>query len=169
MAEPFLGEISPVAFNFAPQGWALCNGQLLPINQNQALFSLLGTSFGGDGRTTFGLPNLQGRVIVSSSPNYPLGGTGGVEAVTLNVTQIPSHSHAPVCSTGTGSAAVPSGLVWAGSSSNETLYQTGSGPNGSMAPGLITSSGNSQPHSNLQPFQVVNFIIALSGIFPSRN
>ncbi len=169
MAEPFLGEISPVAFNFAPQGWALCNGQLLPINQNQALFSLLGTSFGGDGRTTFGLPNLQGRVIVSSSPNYPLGGTGGVEAVTLNVTQIPSHSHAPVCSTGTGSAAVPSGLVWAGSSSNETLYQTGSGPNGSMAPGLITSSGNSQPHSNLQPFQVVNFIIALAGVFPSQN
>ncbi|MGA7498481.1 MAG: tail fiber protein [Isosphaeraceae bacterium] len=169
MAEPFLGEISPVAFNFAPQGWALCNGQLLPINQNQALFALLGTTYGGDGVSNFALPDLRGRVIVSSSSNYPLGGTGGVEAVTLNVTQIPSHSHAPVCSTGTGSAAVPSGLVWAGSSSNETLYQTGSGPNGSMAPGLITSSGNSQPHSNLQPFQVVNFIIALSGIFPSRN
>jgi len=169
MAEPFLGEISPVAFNFAPQGWAFCNGQLLPINQNQALFSLLGTTYGGDGVNTFALPDLRGRVIVSSSPNYPLGSTGGVEAVTLNVNQIPSHSHAPVCSTGTGSAAVPSGLVWAGSSSNETLYQTGSGPNGSMAPGLITSSGNSQPHSNLQPFQVVNFIIALAGVFPSQN
>ena len=169
MAEPFLGEISPVAFNFAPKGWALCNGQLLPINQNQALFALLGKTYGGDGVTTFALPDLRSRVIVSSSPNYPLGSTGGVEAVTLNVNQIPAHSHAPVCSTGTGSAAVPSGLVWAGSSSNETLYQTGSGPNGSMAPGLITSSGNSQSHSNLQPFQVVNFIIALAGVFPSQN
>jgi microcystin-dependent protein len=169
MAEPFVGEISPVAFSFAPRGWALCNGQLLPINQNQALFSLLGTTYGGDGRLTFALPDLRGRVIVSSSPNYLLGGTGGVEAVSLNVNQIPSHSHAPACSTATGSAAVPSGLVWAGSSSNETLYQTGSGPNGSMAPGLITSSGNSLPHSNLQPFQVVNFIIALVGVFPSRN
>ncbi len=98
-----------------------------------------------------------------------MGSTGGVEGVTLNVNQIPAHSHAPVCSTQTGSAGVPAGLVWAGSSSNETLYQTGSSSNGSMAPGLITPSGGSQPHTNLQPFLVINFIIALQGIFPSRN
>ena len=169
MAEPFIGEISPVAFNFAPQGWALCNGQLLPINQNQALFSLLGITYGGDGVSTFALPNLQGRVIVQISPNYPLGSTGGVESVTLNGNQIPAHSHAPVCSTQTGTSGEPAGQVWAGSSSGEKLYQTGSNPNGSMAAGLITPSGSSQPHTNLQPFLVVNFIIALQGIFPSRN
>jgi len=169
MAEPFLGEISPVAFSFAPQGWAFCNGQVLPINQNQALFSLLGTTYGGDGQTTFALPDLRGRVIVTSGSNYTLGGTGGVEAVTLNVNEIPAHSHAPACSAEAGSAAVPGGLVWAGSSSNETLYQTGSNPNGSMHANLITASGNSEPHTNLQPFLVVNFIIALTGVFPSRN
>jgi microcystin-dependent protein len=169
MAEPFLGEISPVAFAFAPQGWAFCNGQVLSIAQNTALFSLLGTTYGGDGQTTFALPDLRGRVSVHSSANYPLGSTGGVEGVTLNVNQIPAHSHAPVCSTQAGSAGQAAGLVWAGSSSNETLYQTGSNPNGSMATGLIAPSGNSQPHSNLQPFLVVNFIIALQGVFPSRN
>jgi microcystin-dependent protein len=169
MAEPFVGEISPVAFAFAPKGWALCNGQIIPINQNQALFSLLGTTYGGNGTTNFALPNLQGRVIVHSSSNYPLGSLGGVEGVTLNINQIPAHSHAPVCSKQAGTTAEPAGQVWAGSSSGETLYQTGSNPNGQMAPNLITPSGNSQPHTNLQPFLVVNFIIALQGIYPSRN
>jgi len=169
MAEPFVGEISPVSFAFAPKGWALCNGQILPITQNQALFSLLGTTYGGNGTTNFALPNLQGRVSVHSSSNYPLGSTGGFEGITLNINQIPAHSHAPVCSTQAGTTGEAAGQVWAGSSSGETLYQTGSNSNGQMAPNLITPSGNSQPHTNLQPFQVINFIIALQGIYPTRN
>jgi microcystin-dependent protein len=169
MAEPFIGEISPVGFAFAPKGWAMCNGQLLSIAQNQALFSVLGTTYGGDGVSTFALPDLRGRAIVHSSASYTLGSKGGVEAVTLSVNQIPAHSHAPVCSTQAGSAGEAAGLVWAGSSINETLFQAGSNPNGSMATGLITPSGSSQAHSNLQPFLVVNFIIALQGVYPSRN
>ncbi len=169
MANQYLGEISPVAFGFAPKGWAQCNGQILPINQNQALFSLLGTTFGGDGVTTFALPDLRGRVSVSSGNNYVLGSPGGVENVTLNVSQIPPHSHAPVCSTQTGTSAEPASQVWAGSSSRETLYQTGSNANGSMVNGAITASGSSQAHTNLQPFLVINYIIALQGIYPTRN
>jgi microcystin-dependent protein len=168
MAEPFLGEISPVAFPFAPKGWAVCNGQILQIAQNQALFSLLGATYGGDGVKTFALPDLRARVSVHSGPNYQLGSTGGFESVTLNSNQIPPHSHAPVCSTQGGTTGEPAGQVWAGSSS-EKLYQTGSGANGSMAASLITPSGNSQPHSNLQPFLVINFIIAIVGVFPSQN
>jgi microcystin-dependent protein len=168
MADPFLGEISPVAFPFAPKGWALCDGQLMQIQQNQALFSLLGTTYGGDGIRTFALPDLRGRVSVHSGPNYPLGATGGVEGVTLNSNQIPAHSHAPVCSTQAGTSGEPASQVWAGTS-GEKLYQTGSSPNGSMATGLITPGGSSQPHTNLQPFEVVNFIVALVGVFPSRN
>ena len=169
MAEPFLGEISPVAFGFAPKGWCFCNGQILSIAQNTALFSLLGTTYGGNGTSTFALPDLRARVIVHSNSNYPLGSNGGVEAVTLNVNQMPAHSHTPVCSTQTGTGGGPTGMVWAGSSTGETLYQTGSTTNGSMAQGLITSSGGSQSHNNLQPYLVLNFIIALQGIFPSRN
>ncbi len=169
MAEPYLGEITPVAFNFAPRGWALCNGQILQINQNTALFSLLGTTFGGDGISTFALPNLQSRVAVHSSSSYPLGSAAGLENVTLNINQIAAHSHPPVCSTQAGTTGEPASQVWAGSTFNETLYQTGSNPNGSMLTGLITPNGGSQPHSNLQPYLVVNFIIALQGIFPSRN
>jgi microcystin-dependent protein len=169
MADPFLGEISPVAFAFAPKGWAMCNGQVLSISQNTALFSLLGTTYGGDGVSTFALPDLRGRVIVESGSSYPLGSSGGVESLTLNAIQIPAHSHAPVCSTKAGSSGEAAGQVWAGSSSGETLYQTGANPNGSMAAGLITPSGTSQAHTNVQPFLVVNFIIALTGIFPSRN
>ena len=170
MAEPFLGEISPVAFNFAPKGWALCNGQILSIAQNTALFSLLGTTYGGDGQTTFALPNLQGRAIAHSQAGaYPLGATGGIESVTLSGDQLPAHSHAPVCVTGAGGTQEPAGAVWAGSATGESLYQTGSATLVPMASGLITTAGNSQPHPNLQPYLVVNFIIALQGVFPSRN
>jgi microcystin-dependent protein len=169
MAEPFLGEISPVGFAFAPKGWALCNGQVLPINQNQALFSLLGTTYGGNGINTFALPDLRGRVIVSSDDGYALGATGGVERVALSAGQLATHSHAATCSTGPGTAGSPLGAVWAGSSSGETLYQTGSGTNGSMASGSISPAGGSQAHENRQPFLAINFIIALQGVFPSRN
>ena len=142
MAEPFLGEISPVAFDFAPRGWALCNGQLLSINQHTALFSLLGTMYGGDGVTTFALPDLRGRAIVhSDSSAYTPGVTGGVESVTLGVGQIPAHSHAPACVTGAGGAQEPAGAVWAGSATGETLYQTGSATLAPMASGLITGGG----------------------------
>jgi microcystin-dependent protein len=141
----------------------------MSISQNTALFSLLGITYGGDGVNTFALPDLRGRVSLHSGPSYTLGGTGGVEGVTLNGNEIPAHSHAPVCSTQSGTSGEPAGQVWAGSTSGEKLYQTGSNFNGSMAPGLIAASGNSQPHSNLQPYQVINFIIAIVGVFPSRN
>jgi microcystin-dependent protein len=168
MAEPFLGEISPVAFPFAPKGWAFCNGQILGVAQFQALFSLLGATYGGDGVHTFALPDLRGRVSVHSGPSYQLGNTGGVESVALNSNQMPAHSHAPVCSAQVGTTGEPANQVWAGSS-NEKLYQTGSNPTGSMASGVITPSGNSQPHTNLQPLLVINFIIALAGVYPSQN
>jgi len=152
------------------RGWALCNGQILSIAQNTALFSLLGPTYGGNGTTTFALPDLRGRVIVqSNATTYPLGATGGVEGVTLNVNQVPAHSHAPVCSTQVGNSQSPANSLWAGSAQKANLYQTGSNPNGSMAAGLISPAGSSQAHPNLQPFLVVNFIIALQGIFPSRN
>lgn len=169
MADQYLGEISPVAFAFAPRGWALCDGQLLSIQQNTALFSLLGTTFGGNGVSTFALPDLRGRVGVHSGGSYVLGTPGGVENVTLNVNEMPSHSHAPVCSTKTGTSGDPASQVWAGSSTSESIYQTGSSADGSMFNGLITASGSSQAHTNLQPFVVVNFVIALQGIFPTRS
>lgn len=166
----YLGEISPVAFNFAPKGWALCNGQLLQISQNTALFSLLGTTFGGDGIRTFALPDLRGRISVHSGSNYILGTSGGVENVTLILSQIPAHSHAPGCSTQAGTTGEPSNQLWAGSiSSKETPYQTGSNPNGTMINGVITATGNSQSHTNIQPYLVINYIIALQGIYPTRN
>jgi microcystin-dependent protein len=172
MAQSFLGEITPVAFNFAPRGWALCNGQILQINQNQALFSLLGTTYGGDGIRTFALPDLRGRVIIHSGESgagYNIGQVGGFETVTLNVSQMPAHSHQPRCVTGTGSSAEPAGTLWAGSNTSDTLYQTGTPTVSAMFNGIISQNGASQPHSNLQPYLVVNFIIALSGVFPSRN
>jgi microcystin-dependent protein len=171
MAELFVGEITPVAFGFAPRGTALCNGQILAINQNQALFSLLGTTFGGDGVTNFALPDLRGRTIVhsNSQTGYPLGGTGGVESVSLSVAQLPAHSHAPGCNNGTGTTAEPANNIWAVSANGETLYQTGANPTGSMANGIIGMTGGGQGHSNLQPYFVINFIIALQGVYPTRN
>lgn len=169
MAELFIGEITPVSFGFAPRGTALCNGQILQINQNQALFSLLGTTFGGDGIRTFALPDLRGRTIVHvSSSGYPLGSPGGVESVTLNVGQIPAHSHAPGCNNGAGNSTEPANNVWA-VTKGENLYQTGANPTGTMANGVIGLTGGGQGHSNLQPYLVINFIIVLVGVYPSRN
>lgn len=169
MAEPFLSEIRVMSFEFAPKGWALCNGQLLPINQNQALFALLGTNYGGDGRTTFGLPNLQGRVPVHLGPsNSVLGMAGGSETVTLTQGQMPAHSHLVNADGTAGSTNLPTPTVYLANSTPVNMW----GPLGSvltMNQSEIGFNGGSQAHENKQPYLVLNFCIALVGIFPSPN
>jgi microcystin-dependent protein len=171
MAEPFLGEIRMFGFNFAPQGWALCQGQLMPINQNQALFSLLGTFYGGNGTTTFALPDLRGRVGISmgqgpgTSP-YQLGEVAGAETVTLTSGQMPAHAHAVEANGSPGTSTRTAGTVPARTAASDYA----AAPDGTvMNAGMIAAAGGSQPHSNIQPFLVLNFCIALQGIFPSRN
>ncbi len=169
MAQPFLGEIRPVGFNFAPRGWALCEGQLMPISQNSALFQLVGTIYGGDGQSTFGIPDLRSRVPVGQGAGYVMGQTGGVENVTLSVNQLPAHNHAASGTNNAGIHAAPGGNVWATDASGATAeYEVSSSIDGAMHPSAITSTGGSQPHPNLQPYLPVNFIIALQGIFPSQ-
>jgi microcystin-dependent protein len=166
MAEPFLSEIRIMSFNYAPQGWALCNGQLMPINQNQALFSLLGTTFGGDGRVNFALPNFQGRLPVHVGSGHTLGERGGEYSHTLGLSEMPAHVHSVLASTAaSGGVPVPIGN-FLGSAAG--VYHT---PQNLLAmnPGLIGNSGGSQPHENSQPYTVLNFCIALQGIFPSPN
>jgi microcystin-dependent protein len=177
--QPFIGEIRMFGGNFAPTGWALCNGQQLAIAQNAALFSLLGTTYGGDGVKTFNLPNLQSRVPIhfGQSPGnvlntYPQGQMGGVETVTLTGDQIPPHTHAPpACSSGNGTTDNPSGNYWAASGSNPAarVYNNQSAPDSTMNGGCVARTGGSQPHDNMLPYLCVNFIIALQGVFPSRN
>ena len=172
---PFVGQILMVAFNFAPQGWALCNGQILPINQNQALFSLLGTMYGGNGTTTFALPNLQGRVPVhvgsNGSANYVQGQMGGAETATLTVNNLPAHNHVANCSSLAGTSSEPAKNFWA-----ETAPISRTGPfsyaassNAQMAPTAIGMTGGNVPVSVVDPYLCVNFIIALQGIYPARN
>jgi microcystin-dependent protein len=179
MSEPFLGEIQIVGFNFPPKGWAQCDGQLLSIAQNNALFALLGTTFGGDGRTTFGLPDLRGRTPINSGDNsagpglpaYPQGQKGGAETVTLTTAQIPSHTHTARASDTEADSSDPAGHILAEVPSafgGAFLYHDAANL-GTLHSGSITNTGGSQPHNNMQPYQVVNFIIALTGIFPSRN
>ena len=167
MATPFLGEIKPFSFNFAPKGWAMCNGTLLPIAQNQALFALLGTTYGGNGTTTFALPNLQGNVAIGFSANgtYVQGETGGEATHTLISSEMPSHNHLPLGSASTGNASSPVNNYPAAATVNP--YYSGT-PSAAVA---FTSSatGGSQSHNNQQPYLVINFCIALLGIFPSRN
>jgi microcystin-dependent protein len=165
MSEPFLGEIKIISWNFPPKGWTFCNGQLLPINQNQALFSILGTTFGGDGMRTFGLPNLQGRSPFHVGNGIVLGEMGGETSHTLNISEVPSHNHVPVGSSNNPSVATPAGNLWATQNSNPYA----SNFNSSMNPQCITATGGSQPHENMSPYLVLNFIIALQGIFPSQN
>lgn len=165
--EPYVGQISMVAFPFAPKGWALCNGSLLSINQNQALFAILGTTYGGDGVTTFKLPDLRGRAPVHSGSSNPLGSTAGVETVTLNSQQIPFHTHLATAVNTAGTTASPSGGVWAASTGNDLQYAVAS--DAYMAPNASGPGGSKQPHENMQPGTVVNFIIALQGVFPSRD
>ncbi|HYN14461.1 MAG TPA: tail fiber protein [Terriglobales bacterium] len=166
MSEPFLGELKIISWNFPPKGWAFCNGQLLPINQNQALFSILGTTYGGDGRQTFGLPNLQGRSPIHVGNGHILGEIGGEVAHTLNISEMPAHSHFANASSNTSNAAAPGGNFWG--NAGLASYNT-SAPNTAMSASAIASVGGSQPHQNMQPYLVLNVIIALQGIFPSQN
>lgn len=172
---PFIGEIAICAFGFAPRGWAMCNGQLLSIAQNQALFSLLGTTYGGNGQTTFALPDLRGRAAVSSGQgaglsNYNLGSQAGEVSHTVTVNEMPAHSHPANCNTGPGNFADPGGHVWAADGTNITkAYAPPTTNLGAMANGSISPAGGSSPHENRQPFLAVEFCIALVGVFPSRN
>ncbi len=167
MSEPFLGEIKIVPYNFAQKGWASCNGQQLPINQNQALFSLLGTTYGGNGQTTFALPNLQGRVPIHFGNGHTLGEAAGSTAVTLNIQQLPTHVHNPVAQSATAGTNIPDNTVLLANTAPNDLY---TGPAGltAMAPASITNVGGSQPHNNMAPYLVLNYVIALQGIFPSQ-
>jgi microcystin-dependent protein len=170
MGTPYLGEIRMVSFGFAPKGWAICSGQSMPINQNQALFSLLGTTFGGNGITAFLLPDLRGRVPISSgsqtgTPSYTPGQSTGEEQHTLLTQEIPMHSHIPQASSASPTVPGPSNNFWA---SNSQQYSP-TPINSLMAGNAITNSGGGQGHENRAPYLVVNFIIALAGIFPTRN
>jgi microcystin-dependent protein len=168
--EPFLGQILLVAFNFAPKGWALCNGQILPINQNQALFSLLGTYYGGDGRTNFALPNLQARVPVHQGNGYVIGQVGGAANVALTVNNLPAHTHAANCSSLAGSSSNPAGHFWAETSKGGSVSSSyAANANAQMAATAIGATGAGAAVSVMQPYLTLNFIIALQGIFPSQN
>ncbi len=169
MAEPFLSEIRLMSFVFAPRGWALCNGQLLPINQNQALFSLLGTTFGGDGRVNFGLPDLRGRVPIHVGSGHTLGELGGEQAHTLSIAELPMHTHVvsgTSNSTDPSGTNIPTGNLLA-SGTNE-IY-TSATSLVAMSPSMVGNVGGSQAHLNMQPFLTLSFCIALQGIFPSPN
>jgi microcystin-dependent protein len=170
MSQPYIGEIRLAGFNFAPVGWAFCNGQSLPISQNEALFNLIGTTYGGDGQTTFNLPNLQSRIPFhmgtnSAGDTLVIGGISGSETVSLLTQQIPAHSHVLAANSGNGGQPSPAAGVWAGSTLNQ--YST-EAPTNAMNPNGITNSGGSQPHNNIPPILVVNFIISLFGIYPSQ-
>ena len=182
MAEPFLSEIRIFSFNFPPKGWALANGQLLPINQNQPLFSLLGTAYGGNGQTTFGLPDMRGRVGQHVGPGFSLGQTGGEVAHTLTIAEMPRHQHLGQASAQNGIAGVPGitpdntkllaqGLVSisGGGTLPAQMYGTGTPGQVPMQPGTIGNAGGSQPHMNMHPYLALNYCIALQGIFPSQN
>jgi microcystin-dependent protein len=168
MAEPFLSEIRIFSFGFAPKGWALCNGQLLPINQNQALFSLLGTTYGGDGRVNFALPNLQGQVPIHVGQGHTLGEKGGQQAHTLSIAELPTHTHTLNGSSASAAQPVPTGGVLATTAATDPIYAAPASLV-SMFPGALANVGGSQAHLNMQPFLVLNFCIALQGIFPSPN
>ena len=167
MAEPFLSEIRMASFNFPPKGWALCDGQLLPINQNQALFSLLGTTYGGDGRVNFALPDLRGRTPIHMGSGHTLGERGGEQAHTLSIAEIPQHTHMETATTATANSGAPSNTRLLATSQGAAFYAGTSNPV-PFAAGAIGNVGGSQAHLNMQPFLVLNFCIALQGIFPSQ-
>ena len=169
MGTPYVGEIRMVGFNFVPLGWASCDGSLLPISQYDVLFNLIGTTYGGDGQTTFALPNLAGRLPIHMGTGNGLstriiGELAGSEAVTLINNQMPQHSHVPQAQSANGASNTPQNDIWA--SSTAAIYSTDQ-PNVPMRPGLVNSAGGNQPHENMMPFLAINFIISLYGIFPS--
>lgn len=168
MAEPFLSEIRIMSFGFAPKGWALCNGQLLPINQNQALFSLLGTTYGGDGRVNFALPDLRARIPIHMGSGHTLGERGGEQAHTLSISELPTHTHVLQATSAAASGGVPSNTVLLGNSpATDSIYGNPASLV-AMDPSAIASVGGSQAHLNMQPFLALTFCIALQGIFPSQ-
>ncbi|MDE2371978.1 MAG: phage tail protein [Burkholderiales bacterium] len=173
MATPFLGEIRPFGFNFPPKGWASCDGQLLAINQNQALFAILGTFYGGDGRTTFALPDLRGRMPMhagnGAGGSMVVGERGGAEQVTLGVSQMPGHGHAVMASANIENSTSPAGNVLGAKSRFGANVYAAAANLTPLAPGAVSQTGQSQAHDNNQPSLVLNFCIALQGIFPSRN
>lgn len=170
MADPFVAEIRIVPFNFAPRGWAFCDGQLLPLSQNTALFSLLGTTYGGNGKSNFALPDLQGRAPMHPGQGpglslHDLGETGGSETVALLESEIPSHSHQARGSGADADTPSPTSASWAGSEAGDSLRKTASG---TFGPQALAPAGGDQPHNNMQPYLTLNFIIALQGVFPQR-
>jgi microcystin-dependent protein len=165
MSDPYLGEIKILSFGFPPRGWAACNGQLLPINQNQALFSILGTMYGGDGITTFALPNLQNRMPIHMGNGFNVGNQGGEANHQLTVNEMPAHNHPAVAqATTTSPGTSPANALWAAGATASFATP----PNTSMSPTAVSNVGSNQPHENQAPYLVLNFVVALQGIFPSR-
>ena len=165
MSEPFIAEIRVFSFNFAPKGWAVCNGQLLPINQNQALFSILGATYGGNGQTNFALPDLQGRIPVHPGAGFTLGQKGGQPTHTLSLAELTAHTHAPAASSAAADQASPAGNFWA----RQPYPAYAGSADTQMSAALILAAGGGQAHENLSPYLVLNICIALQGIFPSQN
>jgi microcystin-dependent protein len=168
MAQPYVGEIRMFAGNFAPAGWMFCEGQLLPISENETLFQLIGTTYGGDGQSTFALPDLRGRIPIHQGNGFILAETGGAEEITLTVSQIPAHSHAMLATINAASDTAPSSNAVLARALASTITPYGSdNPKGPLHPSSVGSVGGSQPHTNFQPYLCVDFIISLFGIFPS--
>lgn len=166
MSEPFLAEIRMMGFNFAPRGWAFCDGQILPINQNQSLYSLLGTTYGGDGRTSFALPDMRGRTPIHVGNGHTEGQKSGEETHTLSAAEMPQHDHVMEATNNPATVSEGTGRVLGRTTSN--VYSNAA-PNVSLAPGTVANVGGGQAHENMQPYTAINFCIALRGLFPSRN
>jgi microcystin-dependent protein len=167
MSQPYVGQIRIVGFNFAPQGWAFCDGSALPIAEYETLFNLIGTTYGGDGQTTFNLPDLRGRLPVHVGGGLTIGQTGGEETVAVSVDQLPAHTHPASAVSGSGNLSGPAGNVWAGTTGAITLYSSSAGT-AAMNSGAVSQVTGGQAHDNLSPYLAVNFIISLFGVYPSQ-